>query len=60
MIYNEPIYKIQDVSIDDEFDEEKFIRGYNSKISGMVSDINLLGYINVVTGKIVKKSVVRV
>ena len=60
MIYNEPIYKIQDVGIGDEFDEEKFIRGYNSKISGMVSDINLLGYVNVVTGKIVKKSVVRV
>lgn len=60
MIYNEPIYKIQDVSIGDEFDEEKLIRGYNSKISGMVSDINLLGYVNVVTGKIVKKSVVRV
>lgn len=60
MIYNEPIYKIQDVGIGDEFDEEKFIRGYNSKISGMISEINLLGYVNVITGKTVKKSVVRV
>lgn len=60
MIYNEPIYKIQDVSIGDEFDEEKFIRGYNSKISGMISDIDLVGYVNLITGKIVKKSVVRV
>ncbi|ETI96607.1 MAG: hypothetical protein Q617_SPSC00043G0002, partial [Streptococcus sp. DORA_10] len=59
-IYKSSLYEMQEVNIGEEIDEEKFIRGYESKLRGSISHIDLLGYINLATGRIVKKSVVRV
>ncbi|OSA92129.1 UNVERIFIED_ORG: hypothetical protein B2H95_05655 [Clostridium botulinum] len=59
-IYERPLYKIQEVNIGELFDEDKFIRGYNSKINGNIQEVYIKGYINLNTNNIVKKSVVRV
>ena len=60
MIYNSPLYEVQRVENGDDFDEERFIRGYESRITGVISGVDLLGYVNLVNGKIIKKSVVRI
>lgn len=60
MIYNSPLYEVQTVENGDDFDEERFIRGYESRITGVISGVDLLGYVNLVNGKIIKKSVVRI
>ena len=60
MTYNSPLYEVQRVENGDDFDEEKFIRGYESRITGVISGVDLLGYVNLVNGKIIKKSVVRI
>lgn len=59
-IYKTPLYKMQEVKIGQIFDEDKFTRGYNSKINGAIQEIYVNGYINLNTNSIVKKSVVRV
>lgn len=60
MIYNSPLYEVQKVENGDDFDEERFIRGYKSRITGVISGVDLLGYVNLVNDKIIKKSVVRI
>lgn len=60
MTYNSPLYEVQIVENGDDFDEEKFIRGYESRITGVISGVDLLGYVNLINGKIIKKSVVRI
>lgn len=60
MTYNSPLYEVQRVENGDDFDEEKFIRGYESRITGVISGVDLLGYVNLINGKIIKKSVVRI
>lgn len=59
-IYEKPLYEIQKVEIGETFDEDKFIRGYSSKINGNIQEVYVNGYINLNTNNIVKKSVVRV
>ncbi len=60
--YNEihNMYKILDVNIGEEFDEDLHSRGEDSRVSGKISEINLLGYKNIRTDKIIQKSIVRV
>lgn len=58
--YTSPLYEVQSVENGDDFDEERFIRGHESKITGDISNVDLKGYINLRNGKIIKKSVVRI
>ena len=57
--YDTPLYKTQEVNINDVFREDQYIRTLNSKISGNVTEILLPGYISI-NGKIIKKSIVRI
>jgi DNA repair exonuclease SbcCD ATPase subunit len=57
--YDTPLYKIQEVKINEVFREDLHIRTLNSKISGNVTEILLPGYISI-NGKIIKKSIVRI
>ncbi|GAB6100655.1 hypothetical protein JCM16358_25340 [Halanaerocella petrolearia] len=59
-IYANPLYKIQEVETGEEFDEDKHIRGKNSKVRGRITDVLFKGYINLNTDRVVKKSVVRI
>lgn len=56
--YDTPLYKIQEVNINEVFREDLYIRTLNSKISGNVTEILLPGYTSI-NGKIIKKSIVR-
>lgn len=47
-------------AIGDAFDEDIHARGEGSKISGQIHEVYLEGYRNVKTGKVVKKSIVRI
>ena len=60
MLYKSPVYGIQNVENGDKFDEEKYTRGYESNIRGIISNVDLRGYVNLINGKIIKKSVVRI
>lgn len=55
-----PRYVAQVVQAGEEFDVAKHIRSRDSKAAGRITDIFLQGYENRQTGKIVKKSIVRV
>ncbi|TKH02108.1 hypothetical protein FC682_22335 [Peribacillus simplex] len=57
--YDTPLYKIQQVKMNEIFREDLYIRALNSKISGNITDILLPGYISI-NGKTIKKSVVRI
>lgn len=57
-IYDKPVYKIQNVEIGKEFDNDLYIRGYKSKVNGKIISVELKGYINMNTNKIIKKSMV--
>ena len=57
--YDTPLYKIQQVKMNEVFREDLYIRALNSKISGNITDILLPGYISI-NGKTIKKSVVRI
>ncbi|MFD9628280.1 coiled-coil domain-containing protein [Peribacillus muralis] len=57
--YDSPLYKLQQVKMDEVFREDLHIRALNSKVSGDVTDILLPGYISI-NGKTIKKSVVRI
>lgn len=63
-VYNnslpEPIYKRDNVMIDDEYDDEKHIRSRNSITSGYIKEILLRGYYSINTEKAICKSVVRI
>ncbi len=41
-----PALELQNVSIGDKFDDEQHIRGYNSKQSGYITKISLIGFTN--------------
>jgi hypothetical protein len=58
-IYDTPLYKIQEVKLNEVYRDDLYIRAYNSKVSGNITDILLPGYISI-NGKIVKKSIVRI
>jgi hypothetical protein len=58
-IYDTPLYKIQEVKINEVFREDLHIRALNSKISGTITDILLPGYLSI-NSKIIKKSIVRI
>ena len=60
LIHESPIYKIQNVAIGEEFDEDKHLRSSNSRVAGRINEIMLNGFIITNTGKIVKKSVVKI
>ena len=56
-----PIYKLQDIEIDDKFDAQLHIRDTNSKtVSGKISEVLLSGWINTKNDKIIKMSIVKV
>ncbi|MFF2501517.1 coiled-coil domain-containing protein [Peribacillus sp. NPDC058075] len=57
--YETPLYRIQQVKMNEVFREDLYIRALNSKISGNITDILLPGYISI-NGKTIKKSVVRI
>ena len=57
--YDTPLYRIQQVKMNEVFREDLYIRALNSKISGNITDILLPGYISI-NGKTIKKSVVRI
>jgi regulator of replication initiation timing len=57
--YDTPLYKIQQVKMNEVFREDLYIRAFNSKVSGNITDILLPGYISI-NGKTIKKSVVRI
>lgn len=59
-VYESPLYALQSIKAGDVFDEDKHLRGPNSKISGVITEVLLLGYINTQTNKIVRKSIIRV
>lgn len=58
-IYDTPLYKIQEVKMNEVFREDLHIRALNSKIAGTITDILLPGYLSI-NGKIIKKSIVRI
>ncbi|WP_050183869.1 hypothetical protein [Domibacillus robiginosus] len=58
-IYDTPLYKLQEVKVNEVFREDLYIRTLDSNISGSITEILLPGYISI-NGKIVKKSIVRV
>lgn len=49
----------QVVNVGEPFDVEKHIRGHDSKPAGAIAAIDLPGYVNIQSGKILKKTVVR-
>lgn len=55
-----PTFIIQEVNIGDEFDADLYIRTSDSRASGRILEVCLIGYANKNTGKIIKKSIVRV
>ncbi|WNS78457.1 hypothetical protein RRU94_00335 [Domibacillus sp. DTU_2020_1001157_1_SI_ALB_TIR_016] len=57
--YDTPLYKLQEVKINEVFREDLYIRSVNSHVSGNISEILLPGYTSI-NGKIIKKSIVRV
>jgi hypothetical protein len=57
--YDTPLYKTQEVQINDFFREDLHIRASNSKVSGNITEILLPGYISI-NGKIIKKSIVKI
>ncbi|MGG3448527.1 hypothetical protein [Domibacillus aminovorans] len=57
--YDTPLYKTQEVQINDVFREDLHIRASDSKISGNITEILLPGYISI-NGKIIKKSIVKI
>jgi len=59
-IQGRSIYKIQSVLAGAIFDEDKHSRASKSSVRGKISEVLLPGYINVRTGKIIKKSIVRI
>lgn len=60
--YNEinKVLVFDDVHVGDEFDEEIHTRGKDSRISGEISEIQLTGYKYIKSGKIIKKSIVKI
>ncbi|OAH52821.1 hypothetical protein AWH48_13495 [Domibacillus aminovorans] len=57
--FDTPLYKTQEVQINDVFREDLHIRASDSKISGNITEILLPGYISI-NGKIIKKSIVKI
>ncbi|KAB2954277.1 hypothetical protein F9B85_00860 [Heliorestis acidaminivorans] len=59
-LFEQPLFAWQIVQPGEEFDASKHIRTADSKASGRISQVCLLGYKNVNTEKLIKKSVVRI
>ncbi|OMP66274.1 coiled-coil domain-containing protein [Domibacillus epiphyticus] len=57
--YDTPLYKTQEVKMNEVFREDLYIRTLNSKLSGNITEILLPGYVSI-NGKVIKKSVVRI
>jgi len=55
-----PIYKVQNVAVGDEFDNEEHIKTNSGSVSGKVDEVVFVGWVNSKTNKIIKKSIVRV
>ncbi|MCK8826591.1 hypothetical protein MWH25_02355 [Natroniella acetigena] len=58
-IYDSPLYKRQEVKVGESIDEDKHIRGRDSKVIGEIKEVLFRGYINLKTDRVIKKSVVR-
>lgn len=55
-----PIFELQKVEVGNTFDEFNHIRHSDSKeVSGSISEVSFLGWINIKTNKVVKKSIVK-
>lgn len=59
-ISSKPTLAIQDVKIGMEFDTSLHIKTQDSKPSGKISEIYLIGYFNTINQKIINKTIVRV
>ncbi|SOC09129.1 hypothetical protein SAMN05880501_105183 [Ureibacillus xyleni] len=59
-VYDQPLFERLSVLVGDSFDEQEHIRGTQSKVSGMISEVLFIGFRNKKTNKIIKKSIVRV
>lgn len=57
---DQQVFKQQIVNLGDEFDVSLHIRTPDGKASGKIGNIYLEGYLNAVTGVIIRKSIVRV
>tara|TARA_B110000211_G_scaffold130937_1_gene150386 strand:- start:677 stop:1522 length:846 start_codon:yes stop_codon:yes gene_type:complete len=56
-----PMYELQSVAEEDEFDTQLHLKHSSStSASGVIDRIMLLGYLNVKTGKVVKQSIVKI
>lgn len=60
LTFSAPRYVAQVVQVGEEFDVAKHIRSRDSKAAGRIASVCIQGYENRQTGKIVKKSIVRV
>ncbi len=58
--YESPIYALNQTHIGEEFDNDYHITGYKSSVAGTIKKIDLLGFYNLRTGKIIKKTVVKI
>lgn len=58
--FSEPIFIKQKVSVGDSFDVEEYMKTSDSRSSGDIKEVCLIGYINTQTRKIVRKSLVRI
>ena len=59
MIFEVPVYKTQEVSVGNDFDDYDHIRTSDSMPSGSIKEVVLYGYVNK-KGKAIKKSIVRI
>lgn len=57
---DEPRYRWQNVNVGECFDVEKYTRAKDGKAAGNISQIYLIGYESVITGKVIKKSIVKI
>jgi predicted nuclease with TOPRIM domain len=58
--FERPIYEMQPVMVNDKFDSEKHIRTRDSRVAGEVKQVVLRGYINKISKKIERKSIIKI
>lgn len=59
-VYENGMYETQEVNIDDEFDDDYYIRTSNSNPVGTIKKVLLKGYVQKGNKKIIKKSIVQI
>ncbi|WP_042462064.1 hypothetical protein [Neobacillus dielmonensis] len=59
-IFDTPVFQLLKTAAGERFSEDYHIRGGNSKVIGVISEVLLEGYFNSITNRVVKKSIVRI